>query len=234
MNKQFSSLLIKICILVGAFFLGLAARSHAQTIPPHRPWRHRGDVIHFTPEQRRQLKAINKDYHLKAANLFEQDNLTLKQYKASLLVLQKEKKQKLAAILTPEQKDRLAIHRKRRTENARVRQAAHLERLKLRLDLTDDQVAKLQSEQETLRSQAQAIRVNDNLLRQEKRQQVKALMAKRNDTFRSVLTPDQYSRFEKMFHHHPGGLGRPGRRFDGPNGPGGTKGPDAPAGSAAI
>ena len=214
MNKQFSSLLIKICILVGAFFLGLAARSHAQTIPPHRPWRHRGDVIHFTPEQRRQLKAINKDYHLKAANLFEQDNLTLKQYKSSLLALQKEKKQKLAALLTPEQKGRLAIQRKRRIENARVRQAAHLERLKLRLDLTDDQVAKLQSGQETWRSQAQAIRENDNLLPQEKRIQLKTLIAKRNDTFKSLLTPDQYAQFEKMFHHRPGGgFDRPGRRI---------------------
>jgi hypothetical protein len=31
MNKQITSLLIKICILIGAFFLGLAAHTHAQT-----------------------------------------------------------------------------------------------------------------------------------------------------------------------------------------------------------
>ncbi|HVS95572.1 MAG TPA: hypothetical protein VHE54_03770 [Puia sp.] len=288
MTKQMSSLLIKICILVGAFFLGLAARSHAQTVGgsaadnarnpadtvPHyrmhrgwsqrswtdgsgndtstprfrrpyaygrpgghgfhgggyanRPWGHGPQGTQYTPEQRRQIAAINRAYRQKAADLFKQDNITLKQYKAGLLALQKERKQKTEALLTPEQKERLAARRKRMSENVQVREAAHLERLKLRLDLSDDQVAKLKTGQEDLRSQARSIRENDNLLPQEKRQELKALMAKRNDNFKSVLTPDQYSQFEKMFHHRPGGFGRPGRHFGNPNGPGG------PASSATI
>jgi hypothetical protein len=295
MNKTISSLLIKICILVGAFFLGLAARSHAQTTPPganpadttyhrygnhafHRPgfrddrggWDRRGtwdghggmgfrdgrdanrqrDRIHYTPEQRQQLMAINKEYHQKATDLFNQDNLTLKQYKAGLLALQKDKKDKLSGLLTQQQKDEQAAQRKRMSENRQVREAAGLERLKLRLNLSDDQVAKLKTGQEAIRSQARAIHENDNLLPQEKMQQMKALMAKRNDTYRSVLTPDQYSQFEKMFHHRSGGpsselfrhapprsysslrSGRsPGRHFEGPGGP---FGPGGPGGSSAI
>ena len=248
MNKQFSSLLIKICILVGAFFLGLAARSHAQTTSPgsnpansthHRYGMHRGwdNRIHYTPEQRQQMMAINKDYHQKAADLFKQDNITLKQYKSGLLALQKEKKDKQAALLTPQQKDQVAAQRKRMTENRQVREAANLERLKLRLNLTDDQVAKLKSGQETLHSQAKAIHENENLLPQEKMQQMKSLIAKRNDNYRSVLTPDQYSQFEKMHHHRSGGFGRPGefsrpgRHFEGH---GGRVSPDDPGGSAAI
>ncbi|HXB92688.1 MAG TPA: hypothetical protein VNU72_10375, partial [Puia sp.] len=279
MNKQISSLLIKICILIGAFFLGLAARSHAQTTSPggnrtdsthhrygmHRGWdkrsggdslarhfhrdgqngfrgggafrgrdgfhgrdrfrdahaRRDGWAIHYTPQQRQQVMAINKDYRQKAADLFKQDNITLKQYKAGLVALQKDKKDKLSALLTQEQKDQQAAQRKRMSENRQVREVANMERLKLRLNLTDDQVAKLKSGQENLRSQAKAIHENDNLLPQEKMQQMKALMAKRNDTYKSVLTPDQYSQFEKMFHHRQGGFGRPGRHFDGPAGPGG-------------
>src|SRR6185437_13660551 len=275
MNKKMSSLLIKICILVGAFFLGLAARSHAQTIPPganpadsthhrygmhrgmtfnhdhhrgpngfrndrnggsYRGWAHRGpngwahhrqDRIHFTPEQRGQAMAINKDYRQKAADLFKQDNLTLKQYKSGLLALQKEKKDKLAALLTQQQRDQQTAQRQRRSENMQVREAAHLERLKLRLNLTDDQIAKIKTGSAALHSQARAIRENDNLLPQEKMQQIRALMAKRNDTYRSVLTPDQYSQFEKMFHHRSRGFIRPGRHFDGPGGPGGPDGSNA-------
>jgi len=64
----------------------------------------RGERIHYTPEQRTQVMAINKEYHQKAADLYKQDNSTLKQYKAGLLALQKEKKDKLAALLTPELK----------------------------------------------------------------------------------------------------------------------------------
>lgn len=285
MNKTISSLLIKICILVGAFFLGLAARSHAQTISPganpadtthhrygnhafHRPgfrdsrsfrddrgsWDGRSamgfhggrgamgfhggrdayrqrDRIHYTPEQRQQVMAINKEYRQKAADLFSQDNITLKQYKSGLLALQKEKKDKLSGLLTQQQKDEQVAQRKQMTENRQVREAAGLERLKLRLNLSDDQVAKLKTGQESIRSQARAIHENDNLLPQEKMQQIKALMAKRNDTYRSVLTPDQYTQFEKMFHHRSGGFDRQGRHFRGPDGP---LGPGGPGGSSAI
>jgi hypothetical protein len=44
---------------------------------------------------------------------------------------------------------------------------------------------------------------------------MKALMAKRNDTYKAVLTPDQYTQFEKMSHHRPGGPGQGGPGQDG-------------------
>ncbi len=161
-------------------------------------------AIRYTPEQRTQLMTINKEYKQKSEDLFKQDNITLKQYKSGLIALQKEKKDKLQALLTPQQKDELAARHKRMAEDARVREVAHLERLKLHLNLSDDQVAKIKAGQENLRSQFQAIHENDNLLPQEKRQQMKALLVKRNDTYKAVLTPDQYTQFEKM-HHHGGG-----------------------------
>jgi hypothetical protein len=159
--------------------------------------------------------AINKDFKQKSEALFAQDNITLKQYKAGLIALQKDKKAKLAALLTPQQKNEMAERRKRMTENAQVMEVTRLERLRLHLNLTDDQVAKLKAGQESLRSQVKAIHENDNLLPQEKREQMKTLLAKRNDTYKSVLTPDQYSQFEKMHRHGrgPGGGGPGGHRF---------------------
>jgi hypothetical protein len=164
----------------------------------------RGEHIRYTPAQRTQVMAINKEYRQKAADLFKQDNSTLKQYKAGLLALQKEKKDKLAALLTPQQKTEIATRRKRTDENRQVMEVARLERLKLRLNLSDDQIAKIKAGQENLRSQFKAIHENESLLPQEKSEQMKTLMAKRNDTYKSVLTPEQYSQFEKM-HHRPHG-----------------------------
>jgi len=161
--------------------------------------------IRFTPGQRTQMMAITKEYRQKRADLFKQDNLTLKQYKAGILTLEKEKKSKLQALLTPEQKDQLAANRKRVDENRQVREAARLERLKLHLNLTEDQVAKLKTGNENLRSQARAIHEDDNLLPEQKREQLKALMAKRNDNYKSILTPDQYTEFEKMMSHRRAG-----------------------------
>jgi protein-disulfide isomerase-like protein with CxxC motif len=167
---------------------------------------------------------INKDYRQKSQDLYTQDNLTLKQYKAGLIALQKDKKAKLAALLTPQQKDQLAARRKRMDENRQVMQVAHLERLKLRLNLTDDQVARIKAGQENLHSQVKAIHENDNLLPRQKMEQMKTLLAKRNDTYKTVLTPEQYSQFEKMHghgHSRPGGFDHGGHRFGGPAGPGG-------------
>ena len=142
--------------------------------------------------------AINKEYRQKSEDLFKQDDITLKEYKAGLVALQKEKKEKVAALLTPQQKDQVAARKNRMDENRKVMEAAHLERLKLRLNLTDDQVAKIKAGTENLHNQVKAIHENDNLLPQQKHEQMKALLAKRTDTFKSVLTPEQYSQFEKM------------------------------------
>jgi Spy/CpxP family protein refolding chaperone len=176
---------------------------------------HGHDFVHYTPEQRKQVMAINKDYRQKTADLFKQDNITLKQYKAGLIALQKEKKSKLQALLTPQQKEEIAARRNRMSENTQVMAAARLERLKLRLSLSDDQVAKIKAGQESLRSQFQAIHENDDLLPQQKRAQMKALMATRNDTFKSVLTPDQYTKFQQLSHHRPGGPWQGGYRQGG-------------------
>src|ERR1700743_1014298 len=186
MKRTISSLLIKVSILLVAFFLGLAARSHAQnpsrnqTSPQsdstrhhygmHHGWgngrggdslaRHDGwasrdgqrrgfersgrghgrfgrsdwsrrDRILYTPEQRKQLMAINKDFKQKSATLFAQDNITLKQYKAGLIALQKDKKANLQPPPPPKKKEKRAPRRKRMSENAQVMAVARLERLRL-------------------------------------------------------------------------------------------------------
>jgi hypothetical protein len=173
---------------------------------------HRGhrEFTHYTPDQRKQVMAINKDYRQKREDLFKQDNITLKQYKAGLIALQKEKKAKIEALLTPLQKDQQAASRRLRDDRAQLMASTRLERLRQALNLTDDQVSKLKTGQDNLRSQFQAIHNNDNLLPQEKREQLKALMTTRNDNFKTILTPDQYSKFQQMrSHHRPGGPGGP-------------------------
>ena len=234
MKQKNSSLLRKTIFLLGALTVGWAAEAQTGTAPSdsthrsHRKFEGRGQFgggrfghgrgfIHYTPEQRQQVAAINKEYRQKSSDLYKKDNITLREYKAGLVALQKEKKTKMEALLTPKQKEEMAARRKRMTENRQVMAAAHMERLKLRLNLSDDQVTKIKAGQENLRAQAKAIHQNDNLLPQEKMEQMKSLMAKRNDAFKSVLTPEQYSQYEKMSRHRGGRSGhRPG--------PGGDRG----------
>ena len=200
-------------------------RNFARRGAATRHWGSR-EFIRYTPEQRKQVAEINKDIRQRSADLFKKDNSTLKEYKAGLVALQKEKKTRLEALLTQKQKEDIAATRKRRTENEQVMAAAHMERLKLRLNLSDDQVTKIKTGQQDLHSQLKAIHDNDNLLPQQKMEQLKALVAKRNDTYKSVLTPEQYSQFEKMSHRREGFGGRrgPGGDGEGPGRPGGSEG----------
>jgi hypothetical protein len=159
---------------------------------------HRGPRIHYTPAQRKQMMAINADYKKKSEDLFKMDNITLREYKSRLLVLQKDKKDKLQGLLTTEQKDQVAKWKKQSAENSQVRSAARLERMKIQLNLSSDQVATIQSKQENFRTQVKSIRDNDGLLPQEKMEQIKALALNQKDAIKSVLTPEQVSTFENM------------------------------------
>lgn len=219
MNPKISTLLRKTIFLLGAVTLGWAAQAQtADSTQRHRNFggarafgQHR-EAIRYTPEQRQQIAAITKEYRQKSTDLFKKDNITLREYKSTLLALQKEKKSKIEALLTQQQKDEKTARRKRMAENAQVMAAARLERLKLHLNLTDDQITKIKAGQQDLHQQLKAIHENDNLLPQQKMEQLKTLMAKRNDTYKSVLTPEQYSQFEKMSHHRDGGFeGRRGQ-----------------------
>jgi Spy/CpxP family protein refolding chaperone len=160
-------------------------------------WAHMNH-LHYTVEQRKQMRTINEDYRKKSQDLYKQDNITLREYKSQLLVLQKDKKSKLQNLLTPDQKNEIEKWKKHASEEMQVKAAANLERMKIHLNLSDDQTAKIKSQQAEFRSQMKAIHQNDNLLPYQKKDQMKALMAKRQDAMKSVLTPEQFSQFEKM------------------------------------
>jgi hypothetical protein len=154
--------------------------------------------IHYSIDQRKQIRTIAEVYRKKSEDLYKQDKITLGEYKSQLLALQKERKTKMQELLTPEQKTEMEKWKKHVAEEAQVRAAANLERMKIKLGLNDEQAAKIKSEQTSLRSQLQAIHQNDNLLPYQKKEQMKALLAKRDDVIKSVLTPDQLSQFEKI------------------------------------
>ncbi len=164
-----------------------------------------GPRLHYSPEQRKQMQAINTEYHKKSADLYKNDNLTLREYKAQLLVLQKEKKSKLQNLLTPEQKNQVAAFKKRADENAQVMAAAHLERMKIRLKLSDNQVTAIKSQQQKMRTQIQSIRENENLMADQKREQIRSLAMKQKDEIKSVLTPEQVSQLDSMHKQRFGG-----------------------------
>lgn len=158
--------------------------------------------IHYTRQQRNTLRAIDGGYRKKSEDLYREDKLTMGEYKAQLLSLQKDRKRQKDAVLTPEQKDQIALWKKRAAEESQVRAAARLERMKLRINLTDQQESSIKTEQDVLRQQMLAIRENDNLLPYQKRDAMRALHAQQAQALESVLNPVQIQQWELL--HRPG------------------------------
>ena len=167
----------------------------------HSGWDGQRSHIHFSPEQRKQMMAINMEYKKKSADLYKNDNLKLGEYKAQLLALQKDKKSKMQNLLTPEQKTKIAEQKKKRDENMQVMAAARLERLKIKLNLTDQQEASIKSKEQNFRSQMHSIRENDNLMAYQKMDQIKSLSEKNRAEIKLLLTPEQQTQFENMHKH---------------------------------
>lgn len=155
--------------------------------------------------------SITTEYKRKQEDLYKQDNLTLGAYKTQLVALQKEKKGKMEGLLTPDQKQSVAKWKQSRSENEQVMAAARLERLKIRLQLSDDQEAKLKSQEADFRAHMLTIRSNDDLLPDQKRAQVMALFSKQKDAMASVLTADQLAKWKDMHQGRHFGEGQGGR-----------------------
>ena len=155
-------------------------------------------ALHPSPEQIKQGKAINEDFHKQLAELQKNDKISLGEYKTKLAALHKDRKTKLLALLTDKQKEQIAQHKKNTEINAQVRNVARLERMKLTLGLSEDQVAKIKAGQTNFHSKIKAIRENDSLLPQQKKEEVKSLMVQRKDFIKTLLTADQQSKADSL------------------------------------
>ena len=154
--------------------------------------------LRLSPEQLKQSKAINEDYRNQVADLQKKDKISLGEYKSQLAALHKDHKAKLQGILTDEQKNKIAEAKKNAEINAKVMGVARMERLKLTLGLSDDQVAKIKSNQEALHNKIKTIHENEALLPEQKKEQMKSLMEQRKDIVKSVLTPEQQTKADSL------------------------------------
>ncbi len=72
--------------------------------------------LNLTETQRQQIKSINEDFTTRLRALNQNDNLLVKDMKAQRKALMQERKDKISAILTPEQKTQFAQLQKQHGE----------------------------------------------------------------------------------------------------------------------
>ncbi|HVZ98587.1 MAG TPA: hypothetical protein VG847_17015 [Chitinophagaceae bacterium] len=154
--------------------------------------------LNLTDAQKQQAKAINEDYHKKVADLEKDDNITLKDYRAQKAALEKERKDRFNALLTPEQKNKIEQGKKKMQERARMMADRRMQKMKTDLNLSEEQVAKIKAQRESMMQQAKAIKDNSTLSQEEKKEQFMALRKTFKDNMNSILTPEQIKKREEL------------------------------------
>ncbi len=158
----------------------------------------KGQFAHLklTDEQRRQGKIIRENTEKQIATIYNNDKLTLGDYKKNKAAFIQDQKTKLDGLLTAEQKTTIADSKKKMADNMQVHAAARLERMKIDLGLKDEQVANIKASQAQMRDKAKAIHEDAALLPEQKREQMKALMNQQKENLKTVLTAEQLAKIE--------------------------------------
>lgn len=154
--------------------------------------------FHLSANQIKEQQNIHKDFQKQVASLQKNDKISLGEYKTELAILRKNQKEKLLLVLTDEQKNKMAEQKKNREINAQVKSVARLEKMKLTLGLSNDQVTKIKDNQAALRNKIKALHENNLLLPEQKKEALKLLMEQGKELVKSVLTADQQIKADSL------------------------------------
>lgn len=154
--------------------------------------------LNLTDAQKNQLKQDNEAFRKQMEELKSNEKITVKEQRDRKEALLKERKEKFEALLTPEQKAKMAELKKQREQKHKEMAGARMEKMKTKLGLSDDQVQQLKSNNEALGAKMKAIKENDKLSRQQRKEQLSALREEQKASFKKVLTQEQLNKLEDM------------------------------------
>ena len=188
-------------MLAFASFIFSASAQEQRKIKHHQHHHANGMMMKeltLTQSQKEQIKASHDGYKKQLIELNKNEGITVREAMDKKEVLRKEHNDKMMALLTPEQKDKLIQLKKDRAIKHEAMAAKRLDKMKATLNLSDAQVAKIKAAKETTHAQLKAIKENEQLSRIEKKEQLMALKEQNKNSFKNILTPEQLSKMEEI------------------------------------
>lgn len=203
-------------VIVSAFVLAVATMCvSAQDIPErkqdmHQQHRqgehkrhHRGEAfkqLGLSEDQKAKFKALNEEFRTQIQTLKKDDGITVKEWKGKMETLKKEHRAKVEGLLTTDQKAKMQKMKEGRKSFRKVDQQARMDKMKIRLGLSDDQVAKLSKNRTELGEQMKALRENKSLTDDQRKEQFKELRKKQHESLKSILTEEQLKKLHDKQH----------------------------------
>lgn len=154
--------------------------------------------LNLTDAQKQQIKSINSEYKNQVNDLEKNETITLKDYRVKKANLEKERKAKFQAILTSDQKNKIAQAKKERSEKREMMAQKRIEKMKTDLNLTDAQVSKIQEQRNSSIAKAKTIREDSTLTNEQKKEQLMNLVKSSKESMNNILTADQLKKKEDM------------------------------------
>ena len=196
--KKCMKKIIACLLFAGTFTLTAAAQAPIDKKAPMHP--HRNGMVmkalNLSDAQKVDFKASNENYKMQLNALKKNENITVKDARDQRFALRKEHQAKMMGILTPEQQNKLAQLKNDREARRAVMGAKKMDKLKEKLNLSDEQVAKINAGRQAEHAQIKGIRDNNQLSRTEMKQQMIAVKTQGKDNFKSILTADQAAKME--------------------------------------
>lgn len=201
--------------------LSLAIASRAQEIPERksdRPMMEQGHhgrhhqpgidmkQLNLTDAQKEQFKAQKESFRKQMEELKKNDNITVKEWKTRMEAIRKDQKTKMQGILTTEQKAQIEKMKAERKAMGEIDAKARMEKMKLHLGLTDDQAARMKKSHIEMAEKMKALREDDKMDAEKKKEQMRELMKKQKEQMKSILTEEQMKKLQEEHKQGPGGM----------------------------
>lgn len=153
--------------------------------------------LNLTEDQKAQLKKVHQEYGAKIKAIKDNDQLTQGDARKQIAALHEAQKAASEKVFTEAQKAKLKDMQEQRRGRMKEEAAANVARMQVRLGLTEAQVAKVKAEQAGMQSKMQALRNNKDLSKEQKKEQIQALMKAHKTNMSSILTPEQQQKMQQ-------------------------------------
>ncbi len=156
------------------------------------------EKIRLSEEQRQKAKSLNEDFRKKMSELRKKDDITVKEWRNQMMDLNKKHRESMKDLLTKEQKEQIEKNKIERRKIAEINSKARMEKMKIRLDVNEQQAEKLKQQRSEMIGKMKAIKENKVWDDQKKREEIRTLMEKRKENVRSILTEEQVKKIKEM------------------------------------
>ena len=156
------------------------------------------EKMKLSEDQKQKAKELNESYRKNMMDLRKKDDITVKEWRNRMEELNKKHREDMQGLLNKSQKDQIEKMKLQRQKIADINADARLDKMKLRLDLNDDQVNRLRKQRMEMMGDMKRLRENRSMDMMRKRDAVRDMMKERQKSIKSILTEEQMKKMQEQ------------------------------------